>query len=299
MQARILGGGERVESPPGEGSRLDAMMSIGEFAQLTGLSIKALRRYDEQGVLQPAAVDPWSRHRRYSAPQLDKAVRLKALRAAGIGLADGARALEDPRQAAEVLAEHRAAVLERRRQQDAALNAAEALLRADGRGWDIVRREAAPQHWAAVVMPVDPASDDDDSEEFNNAFAALWKELKAEGNLVTGPFWTSIRGAAAEAQVALLCCWPVARALPRGWSVPGLVVETGQIEAGPELALRWRHDDPVPPVKGAMHPAILALLIEAERCGADPDLAGLRQIGVLEDGESIGVEVSIPLTARS
>ncbi|MFD0488651.1 MerR family DNA-binding transcriptional regulator [Saccharopolyspora spinosporotrichia] len=33
-------------------------MNIGEFAQLTGLSIKALRRYDEQGLLRPAVVDP-------------------------------------------------------------------------------------------------------------------------------------------------------------------------------------------------------------------------------------------------
>lgn len=39
-------------------------MNIGEFAQLTGLSIKALRRYDEQGLLRPAVVDPWSRYRR-------------------------------------------------------------------------------------------------------------------------------------------------------------------------------------------------------------------------------------------
>lgn len=54
-------------------------MNIGEFAQLTGLSIKALRRYDEQGLLRPAVVDPWSRYRRYSAPQLDTAVRLKEI----------------------------------------------------------------------------------------------------------------------------------------------------------------------------------------------------------------------------
>lgn len=30
------------------------MLSIGEFAQATGLTVKALRHYDERGVLVPA-----------------------------------------------------------------------------------------------------------------------------------------------------------------------------------------------------------------------------------------------------
>ncbi|MGW5646017.1 MerR family DNA-binding transcriptional regulator [Saccharopolyspora sp. NPDC003752] len=33
------------------------MLGIGDFAQLTGLSAKALRLYDEQGLLKPAAVE--------------------------------------------------------------------------------------------------------------------------------------------------------------------------------------------------------------------------------------------------
>ena len=41
------------------------MMNIGEFAALTGLGVKALRHYDERGVLTPAAVDPVSGYRKY------------------------------------------------------------------------------------------------------------------------------------------------------------------------------------------------------------------------------------------
>lgn len=33
------------------------LMSIGRFARLTGLTVKALRHYDEVGLLRPAAVD--------------------------------------------------------------------------------------------------------------------------------------------------------------------------------------------------------------------------------------------------
>ncbi|MFC7743256.1 MerR family transcriptional regulator [Nocardiopsis composta] len=64
------------------------MMNIGEFAQLTGLSTKALRIYDEQGLLRPASVDPWTGYRRYTAAQLAAAVRIKGMREAGVPLAD-------------------------------------------------------------------------------------------------------------------------------------------------------------------------------------------------------------------
>jgi DNA-binding transcriptional MerR regulator len=34
------------------------MFSIGEFAQFGGVSIRALRHYDEIGLLRPASVNP-------------------------------------------------------------------------------------------------------------------------------------------------------------------------------------------------------------------------------------------------
>ncbi len=36
----------------------DGRLSIGRFARLTGLSIHALRHYDEVGLLRPDMVDP-------------------------------------------------------------------------------------------------------------------------------------------------------------------------------------------------------------------------------------------------
>ena len=46
------------------------LMTIGRFARLTGLTVKALRHYDELGLLRPAAVDPETGYRLYGAEQV-------------------------------------------------------------------------------------------------------------------------------------------------------------------------------------------------------------------------------------
>lgn len=63
-----------------------ALMSIGRFARATGLSIGALRHYDEVGLLSPAAVDPATGYRYYRADQMDTARLIATLRDLDIGL---------------------------------------------------------------------------------------------------------------------------------------------------------------------------------------------------------------------
>ena len=46
-----------------------ALLSIGDFSKITGVGIKALRYYDEAGILTPAFVDPDSGYRYYSFHQ--------------------------------------------------------------------------------------------------------------------------------------------------------------------------------------------------------------------------------------
>jgi DNA-binding transcriptional MerR regulator/effector-binding domain-containing protein len=58
------------------------MFSIGEFSTITGLSIKTLRFYHEQGLLTPTFVDPHSGYRYYDHSRVEKAriiVQLRAL----------------------------------------------------------------------------------------------------------------------------------------------------------------------------------------------------------------------------
>lgn len=62
-------------------------MSIGEFARASGLTPKALRLYDETGLLPPAEVDGSSGYRYYTGAQLDRARLVARLRLVGMPLA--------------------------------------------------------------------------------------------------------------------------------------------------------------------------------------------------------------------
>jgi DNA-binding transcriptional MerR regulator len=73
----------------------EAMFTIGEFARMTRLTAKALRIYDDTGLLRPAEVDRSSGYRRYRADQLQTARLIGLLRAADVGLAEIARVLAD------------------------------------------------------------------------------------------------------------------------------------------------------------------------------------------------------------
>lgn len=63
------------------------LVSIGEFARLSRLSPKALRLYDELGLLVPTRVDPDTGYRWYAATQLDQARLVASLRRIRVPLA--------------------------------------------------------------------------------------------------------------------------------------------------------------------------------------------------------------------
>jgi protein phosphatase len=62
-------------------------MTSGAFAQASGLSRKALRLYDELGLLHPARVDPDTLYRFYHPGQLEQARLVAWLRRLGMPLA--------------------------------------------------------------------------------------------------------------------------------------------------------------------------------------------------------------------
>ena len=64
-----------------------ALMSSGEFAHASGLSRKALRLYDELGLLTPVRVDPRSGYRFYAPAQLERARLVAWLRRLSMPLA--------------------------------------------------------------------------------------------------------------------------------------------------------------------------------------------------------------------
>jgi DNA-binding transcriptional MerR regulator len=83
----------------------DTLLSIGRFARLTGLSIGALRHYDELGLLAPAEIDPVTGYRRYRERQLDRARTIRRLREIEASLDEVERVLaaDDPVERAAVL----------------------------------------------------------------------------------------------------------------------------------------------------------------------------------------------------
>jgi serine/threonine protein phosphatase PrpC len=83
------------------------LLTIGEFARASRLSAKALRLYDELGLLRPVVVDPSNGYRRYAPGQLEQARLVAWLRRIGMPLAEITAVVELPGvQAAEAVRQY-------------------------------------------------------------------------------------------------------------------------------------------------------------------------------------------------
>jgi hypothetical protein len=64
----------------------EGLLSIGRFARWSGLTVKALRHYDDIGLLRPAHVDDWTGYRWYEPAQIRDALVVRRLRALRVPL---------------------------------------------------------------------------------------------------------------------------------------------------------------------------------------------------------------------
>jgi DNA-binding transcriptional MerR regulator len=90
----------------------DDLLSIGRFARLAGLSVGALRHYDELDILRPADIDRFTGYRRYRRAQLETARMIARLRDLELPL-DEIRevlAMDEPAEQRRRLATHRARI---------------------------------------------------------------------------------------------------------------------------------------------------------------------------------------------
>ena len=62
------------------------MFKIGDFSRLSRVSVRALRLYDQMGLLKPIRVDPLSGYRYYSAEQLSRLNQIVAFKDLGFSL---------------------------------------------------------------------------------------------------------------------------------------------------------------------------------------------------------------------
>jgi DNA-binding transcriptional MerR regulator/effector-binding domain-containing protein len=86
------------------------MFSIGEFSRLSGLTVKTLRYYHEEGLLVPAFVDPDTGYRYYREEQLETARVIALLRTLEFSIGD-IKSLHGQESEADLLT-----LLERQRQ---------------------------------------------------------------------------------------------------------------------------------------------------------------------------------------
>jgi DNA-binding transcriptional MerR regulator len=89
------------------------VLTIGEFSRATGLTIKTIRFYHEQGLLLPTCVDPESGYRYYDQSRVETARAIAALRGLGLSLAEIAgvvRSAGDDADLLDVLARRKVAV---------------------------------------------------------------------------------------------------------------------------------------------------------------------------------------------
>ena len=89
----------------------ESLLSIGRFARLSGLTVKALRHYDELGLLRPARVDDSTGYRYYDLSQARDAEAIRRLRALEVPLDEIAGLVgADDETLRERLAVHRARI---------------------------------------------------------------------------------------------------------------------------------------------------------------------------------------------
>ena len=134
----------------------DDLLSIGRFARLTGMSVGALRHYDELDLLRPAAIDRFTGYRRYRRAQLETARTIVRLRDLELPLDEMREvpAMDDPAEQRRRLSTHRARI-------EARTNRLTRLLHVVGRmtdGKDPIMTNATSDAAAATTVDLDAAT---------------------------------------------------------------------------------------------------------------------------------------------
>jgi DNA-binding transcriptional MerR regulator/effector-binding domain-containing protein len=87
--------------------RMPATITIGDFSEITHLSVKTLRHYHEVGLLEPSSVDPRTGYRSYTLDQVPTAQVVLRFRELGMPVREVAALLEAaPAERADLITSH-------------------------------------------------------------------------------------------------------------------------------------------------------------------------------------------------
>ena len=132
-------------------------LTIGEFATLTQLSVRTLRRHHEAGLLEPAEVDPHTGYRYYTTDQIPTAQVIQRLRELDVPLADVGAILAtgDPGKRGELIMEHLDRVEESLNRARSTVLSLRQLLHADGSDPQVELRSISARTVAGITGEVD------------------------------------------------------------------------------------------------------------------------------------------------
>jgi len=173
------------------------MFRIGDFSKLTRVSVKALRFYDEVGLLKPTYVDLDTGYRYYSATLLPRLNRIVAFKELGLSLGEIGHLLEGDLpvdRVRESLQNRRAELtrrIERERAQLAEVDAWLAQIEQAGRApeYEVTVKQVAPRLVASVRDTLSSYADADD------LFDELRSDFKQRGApLDRGAIWHTCAG---------------------------------------------------------------------------------------------------------
>jgi DNA-binding transcriptional MerR regulator/effector-binding domain-containing protein len=166
------------------------MFTIGEFSRITGLTVKALRFYHEEGLLAPSCVDDQSGYRYYDASKVDVARTIAFLKQLDFSLAEIRELLQggdDPAELTAALERQRAAIDERIRKLKKARRSLDEFLMAQREGKTMLTTKATFQCEEKTLPPMKIAA---------YRMHAPYKDCGAGFAKIGKTFWSQICGPA-------------------------------------------------------------------------------------------------------
>jgi DNA-binding transcriptional MerR regulator len=131
------------------------LISIGKFSRLTGLSVRALRIYAAEGLLEPQFIDPTTGYRFYHTSQAAIAEKIKNLRQCEMSLEQILQLLKQPRNAHTLLQQHRDFVQERMNHHLTMLHHLDVLLSHTQRPFEVAYRDTKAQAVVYLCQAMD------------------------------------------------------------------------------------------------------------------------------------------------
>jgi DNA-binding transcriptional MerR regulator len=258
------------------------LMTIGEFAARTRLSVKALRLYDRLGLVRPARTDPDSGYRYYGADQMERARLVGLLRRLDMPLAVIADVLaRPPAEAAQAVGAYWAQVESATADRRALVSYLQSRLTgASMTSYDIQTRALPERTVLAISRHVHAA---ETGSFFEDAFARLRAAGPGLPGIAGCPFLIFYGEVSDDSDGPLELCRPVAAA--------------GAAPAGLELRVEPAHDEVFIRVARkdlgwpALLPAVDALEAWTRAEGREPRGA-LRQV-LIADQRTAGPDTSV------